>query len=347
MAASQPVNQHDCVICLDTLLRSNLISLPCNHYLCGPCTQRGWSLALKNESFFPFTCCDEPIPCSTVAKFINADDRIAYNAKREEYYTVGPRTYCSYPTCSTFIPPILIEGRIALCPKCQKWTCRKCQAPDDHVPYANCPASATSTLESLKKLAKERGWQMCPNCGDLRELIQGCFHITCICNAEFCYLCQARWKTCECPRFTLEFVVDELRAPRLGARWQREVVAQEPPRLQRQPAIVAQEPRAERQPAVVAQEPPRLQRQLAIVAQELRAQRHRNIVTQEPQPHQQQPGVNAQEPPRPQRQPAVVVQEPPRLQRQLAIVAQELRAQRHRNVIVHEAQPHQQQPALD
>ncbi|KAI9775540.1 MAG: hypothetical protein M1835_005802 [Candelina submexicana] len=292
MADRRPLNQHDC--------------------------------ALKNESFFPFTCCNEPIPCSTVAKFINANDRIAYNAKREEYYTVGPRTYCSYPTCSTFIPPILIEGRIALCPKCQKWTCRKCQAPDDHVPYANCPASATSTLESLKKLAKERGWQMCPNCGDLRELIQGCFHITCICNAEFCYLCQARWKTCECPRFSLEFVVDELRAPRLGARRQREVVAHQPPRLQRQPAIVAQEPRAERhrnivaqnpqqhqqQPGVNAQEPPRPQRLPAIVAQEPRAQRNRNIVAREPQPHQQQPGAVAQEPPRPQRQLGVIAHEP-------------------------------------
>jgi hypothetical protein len=30
------------------------------------------------------------------------------------------------------------------------------------------------------------------------ELSTGCFHMTCRCKAQFCYLCAARWKSCAC-----------------------------------------------------------------------------------------------------------------------------------------------------
>ena len=36
------------------------------------------------------------------------------------------------------------------------------------------------------------------------ELNIGCFHMTCRCRTEFCYLCRARWKTCPCRQWDEE-----------------------------------------------------------------------------------------------------------------------------------------------
>lgn len=33
------------------------------------------------------------------------------------------------------------------------------------------------------------------------ELTTGCFHMTCRCKTQFCYLCSSPWKTCQCPRW--------------------------------------------------------------------------------------------------------------------------------------------------
>jgi hypothetical protein len=33
------------------------------------------------------------------------------------------------------------------------------------------------------------------------ELAHGCYHMTCLCKAEFCYLCQKMWKTCACTQW--------------------------------------------------------------------------------------------------------------------------------------------------
>ncbi|OSX63329.1 hypothetical protein POSPLADRAFT_1080865, partial [Postia placenta MAD-698-R-SB12] len=47
-------------------------------------------------------------------------------------------------------------------------------------------------------LGETQGWARCPGCETMIELNHGCFHMTCRCKTEFCYVCQARWKTCTC-----------------------------------------------------------------------------------------------------------------------------------------------------
>ncbi|KAI9699497.1 MAG: hypothetical protein M1820_007128 [Bogoriella megaspora] len=63
------------------------------------------------------------------------------------------------------------------------------------------PISKSAKLSCGHQVAKEAGWQRCYNCRAMVELREGCNHMTCRCTAEFCMICGAPWKTCDCPWF--------------------------------------------------------------------------------------------------------------------------------------------------
>ena len=67
----------------------------------------------------------------------------------------------------------------------------------------------------LLKIIKAAGFQRCV-CGYLVELTVGCYHMTCRCKRQFCYLCAKPWKTCSCPQFDEQRLL--LRAHELDAR---------------------------------------------------------------------------------------------------------------------------------
>lgn len=41
------------------------------------------------------------------------------------------------------------------------------------------------------------------------ELWQGCYHMTCRCSTQFCYLCAALWKTCDCRQWDDQRLLDD------------------------------------------------------------------------------------------------------------------------------------------
>jgi hypothetical protein len=55
------------------------------------------------------------------------------------------------------------------------------------------------------KQAEEEGWQRCFNCHAMVERKEGCNHMTCRCQAEFCIVCAKEWKTCDCPWFNNDY----------------------------------------------------------------------------------------------------------------------------------------------
>ncbi|RYP80866.1 hypothetical protein DL769_002244 [Monosporascus sp. CRB-8-3] len=65
--------------------------------------------------------------------------------------------------------------------------------------------------------AKEEGWPRCFKCRTLAELKEGCNHTVCRCGAEFCMMCGAKWKSCECPWFNNDTAeqdrLDSMRVP--------------------------------------------------------------------------------------------------------------------------------------
>ena len=156
----------------------------------------------RDESLFPLRCCQDPIPVAEVLPILPSALRSLFERKNAEFSVLTrDRIYCSNLNCSTFLGSS--EGRSFLIaipctqPECFAFTCPRCKEAAH--PGEGCGVSKSD--EALQALAKSEGWQTCPGCNAVVELNHGCYHITCRCRAQFCYLCAERWKTCGCAQW--------------------------------------------------------------------------------------------------------------------------------------------------
>lgn len=186
------VPMNDCAACNDKVSQFHTMRAPCGHTYCRICVKELFDRAAKHEINFPPKCCDQVITLEEAGLFLSLDIYDKFQEKSEEFSTIN-RTYCSDPECVTFIPPKAIDNQKAKCPACQKLTCIACKAKAHE---GDCPEDPA--VQSLLTTAAEAGFQQCRQCKRMIDLIDGCHHITCICGAEFCYLCGAKWKTCGC-----------------------------------------------------------------------------------------------------------------------------------------------------
>ncbi|KAF8553213.1 hypothetical protein OG21DRAFT_1464479 [Imleria badia] len=193
---------HDCVICQDPIFGAE-IRAPCGHYYGIDCVTDLFQSATRDETLFPPRCCRQNIPLTQVQLHLSQALVMTFQQKQVEFTTLK-RVYCSAPTCSHFLGP-LSEGAFAskvyTCPAlgCERRTCGKCreQHSGDWMHACRPDADAAQVLE----LGRTAGWARCPGCSQMIELNIGCFHMTCRCRTEFCYVCRAQWKTCPCPQW--------------------------------------------------------------------------------------------------------------------------------------------------
>ncbi|GAA6000485.1 hypothetical protein JCM10207_008033 [Rhodosporidiobolus poonsookiae] len=152
-----------------------------------------------DESLFSPRCDGTPIPLTLAEPHLSAAEFTTYRAAASEFSTPH-RLYCATPTCSAFLGAASSSKDKAAvqCDACGGKTCSACKAPW-HGLFGLCGAGSDD--EAAGVLARERGYQRCPGCRRMVELDHGCFHMTCMCHREFCYLCAAEWKNCECPQW--------------------------------------------------------------------------------------------------------------------------------------------------
>ena len=87
-------------------------------------------------------------------------------------------------------------------------TCSFCKGASHN--GLECPKDeATKTVLAV---ARQAGWTRCYQCRTMIELTHGCYHMTCRCSAQFCYLCATPWKNCACPQWNEENLYTEARA---------------------------------------------------------------------------------------------------------------------------------------
>ncbi|KAG8358683.1 hypothetical protein FVEN_g3628 [Fusarium venenatum] len=189
-----------CLSCQDDFSDAHTFQAPCSHHWCQPCLVLCIESSLKDESLFPPKCC-EPLPVESCYS-IPQDLVKRFQDKTLEFSTVD-RTYCSDAACATFIFPQSIKGGIRNCTRCERQTCILCK----QVRHEGICSEDTEAQEVLH-LGQQQGWQRCEKCKHLIDLKIGCYHISCPCGHQFCYICGARWKTCQCPHWNENRLVD-------------------------------------------------------------------------------------------------------------------------------------------
>lgn len=195
LAAFRPVRHEICTICRDPIVETE-IKAPCGHFFDRDCLQDLFRRATTDESLFPPQCCVTEIPVDLVRQYFDYPVISAFETKAIEFNTKD-RVYCCRPTCSAFLGAVTSERADMTCPSCNAVTCGSCKDEFRDRSHVCVPRIE----ESVAHLAQEQQWQRCPDCHHLVELNQGCFHITCVCGSQFCYLCAAPWKECDCPQF--------------------------------------------------------------------------------------------------------------------------------------------------
>ncbi|KAF2666261.1 hypothetical protein BT63DRAFT_54129 [Microthyrium microscopicum] len=184
----------DCEVCSEAISFHQRVRLPCGHIFCVDCTLEYFRRATKDEVLYPPMCCTRQISLLLIRKDMPDDLSRAYEKAKLEFATLD-RTYCANPACGQFVPPTFIVDQQATCSHC------------DTVTHATARDKA---MEATQALADLNGWKTCYQCNRIVELNFGCYHMTCPCKAEFCYLCGAKWKTCDCSRWN----EDRLLGPR-------------------------------------------------------------------------------------------------------------------------------------
>ncbi|RGP75019.1 e3 ubiquitin- ligase ari9 [Fusarium longipes] len=179
---------------------------------CHDCFIRLVSAACHNEQQWPPKCCLNEIPSRTVLRFIPPKLKKTFEERSKEWeLPVSERVYCSDPNCSLWIKPQRIDPsrRRGVCDRSHP-TCTLCRgrAHDGE----ECPQDVDMNLTN--QLAEDEGWKRCSKCHALVEHREACQHMTCRCGNQFCYVCERRWRTCDCTMEQLQAVKDGAAARR-------------------------------------------------------------------------------------------------------------------------------------
>ncbi|RDA88377.1 hypothetical protein CP532_5557, partial [Ophiocordyceps camponoti-leonardi (nom. inval.)] len=181
-----------CICCGDAGVSCDMVRSPCGHEYCRDCLAKLFEASIEDESLFPPRCCKQPFEIEEAQIFLPDELVCRFKTKKVEFES-SDRTYCWKATCSSFIPIQSIRDGVAHCSGCCSTTCAICKQ-ESH--KGDCPQDPVN--KEFYKVATDNKWQRCKRCKRYIELNIGCNHITCLCGAEFCYICGVAWKTCYC-----------------------------------------------------------------------------------------------------------------------------------------------------
>lgn len=209
------VTRVECLTCLSDVPISKSAKLACKHRMCNSCLRRIFTMSVSDPQHMPPKCCTQDhIPLKHVEKLFDLRFKKKWNLKYQEYTTKN-RVYCPARGCGEWIKPSHIHtdtsggsntGRkYGKCTRCRTKVCTTCNGKW-HT-SRECPKDEAT--QQFAEIAKKEGWQRCFSCLATVELKEGCNHMTCRCQAEFCMMCGLKWKTCDCPWFTYEAVEND------------------------------------------------------------------------------------------------------------------------------------------
>eukprot|EP00253_Pinus_taeda_P014236 PITA_14236 len=170
---------------------------------------KGWIAHYSNVPICPTHRCISKLTIDDCEKFLPSKWlEILIKRSEEEKIADSEKVYCPYPDCSFLMAsselnkcaqvpsPFSSSSHSSLtikatkCQKCCRLFCIECKVPwhTDMSCEEYAPQLGAVSAE-LNLLAENNKWKRCPNCKHMIERTDGCPHIICRCDHEFCYQC--------------------------------------------------------------------------------------------------------------------------------------------------------------
>ncbi|KAL6789377.1 hypothetical protein J3E68DRAFT_439522 [Trichoderma sp. SZMC 28012] len=193
-----------CIVCAS----KSDATLACGCHYCGHCLRENIRVGLRSEVDFPTGCCNRPFDEATV-RLAQRPALVHLFRQLTAEFSIQPgeRLYCHDPSCASFIPASAIQAAardednataMGTCPSCHKATCAACGGRS----HRGLPCREEEDDEALLNMMDSQGLVGCPRCGVVIGLRDGCNHMSCLCGAEFCYICGRDWRArCRCPDY--------------------------------------------------------------------------------------------------------------------------------------------------
>ena len=201
----------ECTICFESEFKT--IRFDCSHAYCIECIPKWIQSALQDHSKFPLKCaeCSELVDTSRAdfQEILTVHDLLERFRKFETSANLDHPVYCPDKRCLAFFegPEFLsldIDQRpdnwnFATCPDCHGNLCMACNVAY-HVGMT-CAQFQSLPIEDrcredidLYEIAHKQNWRRCPQCSAFVEKKDGCNHIRCRCDADFCYTCGKKYR---------------------------------------------------------------------------------------------------------------------------------------------------------
>ncbi|XP_015785409.1 E3 ubiquitin-protein ligase parkin [Tetranychus urticae] len=222
--------QASCLACTDVC--SIVLVFPCvdGHTICLMCFNN-YCLSLLNEKRFildnefgytiscPIRCPRSSIRETHIFQILGPNNYERYKTfGAEEYLLASNGFFCPQIGCGAGIMvemKIPVESNVITCHFCNSWICLKCKSlfhqgncrdtykPSNSSQDSNQPPlgqiaqdhdrSRWDNEESLRTIAMIS--KPCPKCGVPTERSDGCMHMICKCNYDWCWICHSGWTT--------------------------------------------------------------------------------------------------------------------------------------------------------
>ena len=179
--------------------------LGCGHEFCESCVSRHGEARILDGGHLEVTCLRLNCPAIisyTQLSFLLSSPLLEVLTRKQIEAAIPEmeRLYCPFRDCSTLLikpagfqmetpsssaHPHSTTFGLVECEACHRAFCLECAVPwHGDMSCAEFKASLKNERllgdEKLVELASQKKWQRCKKCGRFVELIQGCFHMTCL-----------------------------------------------------------------------------------------------------------------------------------------------------------------------
>ncbi|KAL5823508.1 hypothetical protein ACOSQ4_021408 [Xanthoceras sorbifolium] len=178
----------------------------CVHSYCSECISKHVATKIQESSIKTVTC--PGVNCKSVLGIDACREVLPKEVLElwEEAVCVDmidefQKFYCPYKDCSGMLVDESGGGEAiveAECPFCHRLFCARCYVPwhsgvgCEEFQRLNEDERGREDI-MVMEIAKQKKWGRCPHCKFYVERTEGCPHITCRCNFQFCYGCGSEW----------------------------------------------------------------------------------------------------------------------------------------------------------